>query len=72
MTQVATRDDMQRDDNEWRVVSRRRSTHDRRSSEQCAKCNASKHVTARCKHAGQVQCRKYGKLGHKEKHHAGD
>ena len=38
----------------------------------CAKCNESNHVTARCKHAGQVQCRKCGKLGHKEKHHAWD
>ena len=72
VTQEATRDDMQRDDNEWRVVSRRRSTHDRRTSEQCAKCNESNHVTARCKHAGQVQCRTCGKLGHKEKHHAWD
>ena len=72
VTQQHTRDDMQRDDNEWRVVSRRRSTHDRRTSEQCAKCNESNHVTARCKHAGQVQCRRCGKLGHKEKHHAYD
>ena len=72
VTQQHTRDDMQRDDNEWRVVSRRRSTHDRRTSEQCAKCNESNHVTARCKHTGQVQCRRCGKLGHKEKHHAYD
>ena len=46
VTQEATRDDMQRDDNEWRVVSRRRSTHDRRTSEQCAKCNESNHYTS--------------------------
>ena len=72
VTQEATRDDMQRDDNEWRVVSRRRSKHDRRTYEQCAKCNESNHVTARCKHAGQVQCRQCGKLGHKEKHHVWD
>ena len=65
--------DTQRDDNEWRVVSRRRSTQDRRTPGQtCAKCGESNHVTARYKHAGHVQCRQCGQLGHKEKHHAWD
>ena len=67
-----TRDDTQRDDNEWRVVSRRRSTQNRRTPGQCAKCGESNRVTARCKHAGHVQCRQCGQLGHKEKHHAWD
>ena len=72
VTQEHTRDDMQRDDNEWRVVSRRRSMQDRRTPGQCAKCGETNHVTARCKHAEHVQCRRCGKLGHKDKHHAYD
>ena len=55
VTQDPTRDDTQRDGNEWRVVSRRRSTQDRRTPGQCAKCGETNHVTARCKHAGHVQ-----------------
>ena len=51
VTQEPTRDDMHRDDNEWRVVSRRRSTQDRRTPAQSAKCGQTNHVTARCKHA---------------------
>ena len=72
VTQEHTRDDMQRDDNEWRVVSRRRSMQDRRTPGQCAKCGETNHVTARCKHAEHVQRRRCGKLGHKDKHHAYD
>ena len=72
VTQEHTRDDMQRDDNEWRVVSRRRSMQDRHTDDQCAKCGETNHVTARCKHAEHVQCRRCGKLGHKDKHHAYD
>ena len=72
VTQEHTRDDMQRDDNEWRVVSRRRSIQDRRTPGQCAKCGETNHVTARCKHVEHVQCRRCGKLGHKDKHHAYD
>ena len=68
-SQERTRDDMQRDDNEWRVVSRRRLTQDRCTPGQCAKCGETNHVTARCKHAEHVQCRRCGKLGHKDKHH---
>ena len=60
---------MQRDDNEWRVVSRRRLTQDRRTPGQCAKCGETNHVTARCKHAEHVQWRRCGKLGHNDKHH---
>ena len=60
------------DDNEWRVVSRRRSMQDRRTLGQCAKCGETNHVTARCKHAEHVQFRRCGKLGHKDKHHAYD
>ena len=71
-TPQPTLDDTQRDDNEWRVVSRRRSTQYRRTPEQCVKCGETNHVTARCKHAGHVQCRQCGQLGHKEKHHAWD
>ena len=72
VTQELTRDDTQRDDNEWRVVSRRRSTQNRRTPGQCAKCGESNHVTARCKHAGHVQCRQSGQLGHREKYHSWD
>ena len=72
VTQKPTRDDMQRDDNEWHVVSRRRSTQDRRTPGQCGKCGESNHVTSRCKHAEQVQSRRCGKLGHKDKPHAYD
>ena len=71
-TPQPTLDDTQRDDNEWRVVSRRRSTQDRRTPGQCVKCGETNHVTARCKHAGHVQCPQCGQLGHKEKHHAWD
>ena len=72
VTQEHTRDDMQRDDNEWRVVSRRRSMQDRRTPGQCAKCGETNHVTASGKHAEHVQFRRCGKLGHKDKHHAYD
>ena len=72
VTQETTRDDMQRDDNEWHVVSRRRSTQHRRTPGQCGKCGESNHVTSRCKHAEQVQFRRCGKLGHKDKYHAYD
>ena len=41
VTQELTRDDTQRDDNEWRVESRRRSTQNRRTPGQCAKCGES-------------------------------
>ena len=71
-TPQPTLDDTQRDDNEWRVVSRRRSTQDRRTPGQCVKRGETNHVTARCKHAGHVHCRQCGQLGHKEKHHAWD
>ena len=45
-TPQPTLDDTQRDDNEWRVVSRRRSTQDRRTPGQCVKCGETNHVTA--------------------------
>ena len=64
--QELTRDDTQRDDNKWLVVSRRRSTQSRRTPGQCAKCGESNHVTARCKHAVRVQCRQCGQLGHRD------
>ena len=58
--QELTRDDTQRDDNEWRVVSRRWSMQNRRTPCQCMKCGESNHITARCKQAGHVQCRQCG------------
>ena len=45
-TPQPTLDDTQRNDNEWRVVSRRRSTQDRRTLGQCVKCGETNHVTA--------------------------
>ena len=61
-----------RTDNAWRVVQRRRHTQQRRSLGQCDKCGETNHVTIRCKHDQQVQCRRCGDWGHKEKHHTRD
>ena len=52
--QEHTRDDMQRNYNERRVVSRRRSMQDRRTPGQCANCGETNPVTARCKHDEHV------------------
>ena len=74
--QEITRDDTQRDDNEWRVVSRRRSTQDRRTSGQCAARNVVNLNTsipgANTLDMYNVECRQCGQLSHKEKHHAWD
>ena len=61
-----------RTDNAWRVVQRRRHTQQRRSLGQCDKCGETNHLTIRCKHDQQVQCRRCGDWGHKEKHHTRD
>ena len=47
-----------RANNEWRVVER--SNRQRRTSGQCAKCGETNHVTARCTHPQEVQCRQCG------------
>ena len=39
---------------------------------QCAKCGETNHVTATCRHAQKVVCRKCGESGHKDKHRPRD
>ena len=53
--------------NEWRVAER--STRQRRTSGQRAKCDETNYVTTRCKHPQEVQCHQCGLWGHNEKHH---
>ena len=56
-------------DNGWKTVERKRHTRQRRTPGQCAKCGENNHVTAKCRHRQEVQCRQCGQWGHKEKHH---
>ena len=42
-----------------------RSNRQRRTSGQCAKCGETNHVTTRCKHPQEVQCRQCGLWGTK-------
>ena len=64
---AATSENTDDDASNWFVVNRRSSA--RHTMGQCAKCGETNHVTALCRHRDNVQCRVYGKRGHKEKHH---
>ena len=53
-------------------IGRRSVPNLRHTPGQCTKCGETNHVTATCRHAKTVVCRKWGKLGNKDKHRPRD